>query len=344
MKTTIEHIRQEFKKEGYDLLSTTYEGCMSKLDFVCPNGHIHSLSWNHWQRGVRCSKCRGYNKITPDIIKSFVNEGYTLLSDEFTNKLNPLRYICPKGHNNTITLYHWNKGIRCGDCCTNNKKNNYDDIKKYFLDEGYTLLSETYNKIHDKLDFICPNGHRHSISWNLFKRGSRCGRCFGNIEVVYQQVEKSFVDEGYQLLSTEYKKSNIKLDYICPKGHRGSISWNNWQRGKRCGKCRTSKPEIQLLNYIKFTYPHLNIIHQDRTIIFNPSTGKGLEFDIWIPELNKAIEMDGIVVHSLYNWSKNDELKNQLCEEKGIPLLRVTDEEWYTSDKVRSKIHRFINQ
>ena len=59
---------------------------------------------------------------------------------------------------------------------------------------------------------------------------------------IYVQRSIKFVKEffekgGYQLLTKKYKNSSQKLEYICPKGHKGKVSWNSWQQGVRCAKC-----------------------------------------------------------------------------------------------------------
>ena len=33
---------------------------------------------------------------------------------------------------------------------------------------------------------------------------------------------------------TEYVYENTVLNYICPNGNRGSITWGDWQQEKRC--------------------------------------------------------------------------------------------------------------
>lgn len=46
-------------------------------------------------------------------------------------------------------------------------------------------------------------------------------------------------------LTTEFVKSKVESkgykflddEYVCPKGHRSSICWANWQQGQRCMKC-----------------------------------------------------------------------------------------------------------
>ena len=60
-------------------------------------------------------------------------------------------------------------------------------------------------------------------------------------------VKKSFEDNGYILLSERYTNAKTKLDYICSKGHKHSITWSDWNSGKyRCPYCAgVSKPTIE---------------------------------------------------------------------------------------------------
>lgn len=50
-----------------------------------------------------------------------------------------------------------------------------------------------------------------------------------------------------------------------------------------------------------------------------------LELDIYLPKLKLAIEIDGLYWHSRENVQKNDRVKDRLCRERGIRLVRVTD-------------------
>ena len=114
------------------------------------------------------------------------------------------------------------------------KRLNIDFIRAEFKKEGYELLTTEYINNKQKLDYICPEGHRYSIGWNCWKRGQRCPHRAGNAQPVIEFIKAEFEKEDYKLLTKEYINSKQKLDYICPRGHRHSISWTNWQRGQRC--------------------------------------------------------------------------------------------------------------
>ena len=57
-----------------------------------------------------------------------------------------------------------------------------------------------------------------------------------------KKLEISFINEqfkkgGYNLLTKYYVSSGNKLDYICDRGHFGSMSWDKWKQGIRCPIC-----------------------------------------------------------------------------------------------------------
>jgi uncharacterized CHY-type Zn-finger protein len=127
-----------------------------------------------------------------------------------------------------------------------NKKLNIEFIRAEFAKEGYELLTEIYENAHQKLDYICPKGHKHSITWNDWQQGKRCPYCVGQGKPTIKLIRSEFKKEGYKLLSVKYKNSYSKLDYICSGGHKYSIRWSDWQQGVRCPYC-ANKKDINIL-------------------------------------------------------------------------------------------------
>jgi hypothetical protein len=282
-RLNIEFIRAEFAKEGYVLLTEVYKNNIQKLDYICPKGHRHSITWNNWRGGKRCFYCRGTIKLDIEFIRSeFAKEGYTLL----------------------ITVYEGNK---------------------------------------QKLDYICPKGHKHKISWQGWQGGNRCPFCVGLGKLTIEYIRSEFVKEGYELLTKVYKNAFQKLEYICPKGHLHSITWNSWQRGRRCPICpsKVSRWEFEVKKYVKSL--NVSFLSNSRNTLINPNTNHSLELDMWFPDLNKAIECNGSYWHSIEKASKRDKIKSMLCKQKNIDLLVLDDIEW-AEDKpfCKHKIRNFI--
>lgn len=109
--------------------------------------------------------------------QQFKERGYQLVSTEYVNCDALLDFVCPEGHNNTISWSNFNQGHGCSEC-NNNRKLTIDKIRLAFDEEGFKLISRTYKNAHGKLKFECSNGHKHQMTWNDFRNGTRCAQCW----------------------------------------------------------------------------------------------------------------------------------------------------------------------
>jgi hypothetical protein len=241
VKLTYEYVKEYFEKYGYTLISTEYINCMEKLEYLCPKGHLAAMKFNSFQQGKRCPKCAGNMKKTIEEVKGiFESRKYELLSTEYKNVSTKLKVSCPEGHETFIVLDSFNNGHGCA-ICAGNAKPTIQYVKEYFEKEGYTLLSTKYVNSRSKLKYRCPEGHEGTINFMCFKQGIRCPKCSSNAKKSLGHIQKEFGKEGYALLSTEYKNAHVKLEYICPEGHLGSMCYNNFQQGYRCPLCYSGR-------------------------------------------------------------------------------------------------------
>ena len=341
-RITYEFVKEQFEKEGYKLLSKNYVNSQQKLLYICPNSHEHNISWNNWQQGERCFYCYGTIKKDIEFIRfEFKKEGYELLSKSYINNNTKLKYRCPLGHEHFIGWDKWISGRRC-PYCSKSVMPTFNFINSSFKKESYILLSNECNCAQSKLEYICPEGHKHSISWNNWQRGQRCPFCTKIRKKIntFNIIKAEFEKENYVLLTNNYSNVCQKLSYICPNGHKHSISWSKWQENRRCPECANniSKGETQVRNFIESL--GIKVSANDRGQIFNPDTGNGLELDIFMPTLDKAIEYNGEYWHQ---DKTRDLLKQQLCKSKGIELLTIWDKKWLSEgEKCRNEVIKFV--
>lgn len=121
-----------------------------------------------------------------EVISSFEMEDYRVLSIKRGKFMSDsiIDFICPNGHQHKIIYTNWkHKGTRCAYCAGNGRKS-LDDIRKEFSAENYLLLSESYKNNSQLLEFICPNGHKHRISYGKWQQGNRCRRCYNKKQSV----------------------------------------------------------------------------------------------------------------------------------------------------------------
>ena len=246
-KLTIKFIYSEFKKEGYTLLTKEYINSKQKLEYICPNGHKHSTRWSNWRGGYRCSYCAGNRKLVIEFIRSeFEKEGYKLLTKRYKNSSQKLYYICLNGHSGSISWGSWQQIRRCIYCSGKSKKT-IEFIRLEFEKEGYVLLTKEYKNCSQKLEYICPYGHKGSVNWvNWNSNKSRCPICYNKIRgsmsrLSIDYIKSEFAKDGYNLLSTHYRNNYQKLKYRCAENHIHLMGWNSWGAGKRCPTCRDVK-------------------------------------------------------------------------------------------------------
>jgi len=123
-------------------------------------------------------------------------------------------------------------------------KRRYDiqKVKEIFEQEGYYLLENSYKNNRTKMNYICPKGHRGTITLNNFLIGHRCFECSrDNIadkkRLTYEQVKKVFEDAGCTLLTESYKNTREKLVYKCKCGLVAESSYKNFIVSKQCKYC-----------------------------------------------------------------------------------------------------------
>lgn len=356
-KHPYDYIKQKFESFNYQLLSKKYESAHKKLKMKCPFGHIIFMTWANFSQGCRCNECAGNQTLTIEYIKETIKDfapNYTLLTGKYINANTKMFWKCPKGH---IFERNWNKfywrNQKCNICATKQYNLSYENVKEYIKSFGYKLLSDEYINNQTKLMIQCPKNHKFEMAYNSFQRGSRCPDCYKeiqakNLSLDYKDVRFYIESFNYKLLSDEYKNSITKLMIQCPKGHVYWVTYGNFQSGKRCPKCyaesTSSKQEREIQEFIPLIYNE-KIINNDRNTILNPLTGYYLELDVYLPDINKAIEFNGTYWHSeaKLNTVKRDKIKKEQCDKLGIDLLIIEEQMWnYDKSHCLNLIENFI--
>jgi len=128
-----------------------------------------------------------------------------------------------------------NKLKEIGEKISNkNTKYNYDLIKCMFEEKGLILVSKSYNKIHDKLEYICPKhiqcGIQKITLADFINRDVGCIYCSLEIRsskrrLGFKYVKDIFKSKDCLLLEDKYINTNTKMKYICLK-HPDNIQEN----------------------------------------------------------------------------------------------------------------------
>jgi hypothetical protein len=159
--------------------------------------------------------------------------------------------------------------------------------------------------------------------------------------------------ENYENLNIDIEKSNIdELFFTCGKCNQSSLIPNNivYTRYKRkvdvciicnpIGLSKTSNYENIIIEFLKQNCIG-NIIQNDRTIL------NGKEIDIYLPDHNIGIEINGLYWHSEEcgkdkNYHLNKTIK---CSEKGVKLIHIFEDEWLNNPEiVKSRLLNLLNK
>jgi len=111
-----------------------------------------------------------------------------------------------------------------------------------------------------------------------------------------------------------------------------------------CTECNptikgTSIAEQELSDFIQSIY-NGEIITNDRKLL------NGKEVDIYLPELNLAIEFNGLYWHSEFEKHYKYHInKTQECKDKNIQLIHIFEDDWlYKKDIIKSRLLNKLNK
>jgi T5orf172 domain len=175
-KPTIEFIRSAFEINGDKLLSQEYTNNKRTLNYACQKGHKTQITWSSYQSGNRCLECSGSAKYSISQVSDVFNQnGDKLISTQYLNRKALLVYCCKNGHEQTARFDVYRRGRKCSVC----KDEAISDIKRIrsvFEERGDKLICLQYNP-KEKLNYVCKNGHSHSIFFSQYKFGKGCLFC-----------------------------------------------------------------------------------------------------------------------------------------------------------------------
>jgi hypothetical protein len=175
----------------------------------------------------------------------------------------------------------------------------------------------------DRVWWICKNQHEWEASIsNRTSQATGCPYCKNkrptednNFAVLYPEIANEWHYERNKKSPKDYlPHSNQKVWWKCANGHEWSAAINN-RITRGCPHCssQTSKNEIRIL-------AELNALFSD--VRSRERIGK-FEVDIFIANLNIAIEYDGFYWHQ--NQRRREILKESELNRRGIKLIRVRE-------------------
>ncbi len=252
---------------------------------------------------------------------------------------------CPKGedHEWQAVIANRTKGIGC-PICSNQKvvrSNSFGTVNSQLAKEWHATKNKALTPFEilpnskTKVWWQCLKNSEHEWQSNLNNRsnGKGCPICC-NQKLVRSNslgsINKKLSKEWHPTKNGKLTPFSVapstskKVWWRCPKGddHEWQATINHRSNGTACPKCNpaTSIPELRIFTELKTIFPST----QHRAIL------KGVEVDVYIPELKIGVEYDG------FYWHQEKHKKDQdkyLCLESSILLIRVREEGLQTINK-----------
>lgn len=210
-------------------------------------------------------------------------------------------------------------------------------LEKYGVD--HPLKSQyVKDKMRKHLYELYGDDYTHIVWGNKHNIG-QYRRSYNEYMLTSKKVKPLFsLDEFIE----DRKNGCTKFKFQCKKCHK--IFTSNWDNGgtRSCPYCMQSGcsgAEQELYDYLLSFINDADIKHNDRTVL------APLELDFYISKHNIAIEYDGLYWHNddiqpNFKYHLNKTLR---CEEQGIQLVHIFENEWLTKqDIVKSRLKNLL--
>lgn len=164
------------EKREMKLLKYWNEGKHIKVECICSQGHIATMSYDNILSGSKCKFCQRKAMPSMEYMKEYIEkEGYKLLVDIIPNATTKFGIICPHGHEYKVNWNKFSSGRRC-PYCANKVKLTLEKVSLIFKNEGYEIIGE-YKDTITPVTIRCKCGNEYSVTVGNFKQGKRCSKC-----------------------------------------------------------------------------------------------------------------------------------------------------------------------
>lgn len=307
----------------------------------------------------------GSKHLTVQFVRSYLEEnGCKFVSLQGYPSTGVLTYIAQCGHQNICTFKDFKRGLyrKCRKC-KNSTKGDFrivcvEELKKRFVSFGCKILDfpNGYKNQRSLVRYIGKCGHVmvKPIRSVLGKKNRICRCCeekkhheYGRLS--YDDVKRTFEENGCVLLSTEYVGSMKKLHYIAQCGHENYIALNTFKNGsgRKCNVCAWNHQSQQVV--FDTVVRILNWVNDIRNEYGIVSEIGHQRIDIAIPSLKIAIEYNGFQhyqdetwydkrKHRGYEYQKaHDDAKLKWCKENGYVLIEIDGRDWPLKKLLKEK-------
>jgi glutaredoxin-related protein len=250
-----EKIREVVKSKGGTLLKISREDKRLRLKILCGDcGQEWNTRYDSIQKGSWCSYCGWNIKNESDRKEEVEALGFQFISADGEN----IKLICGCGEKRQTDIVTLRKHPHCKWCRDNSNRGkliySYDYIKKTIKNLGGILLTKKEEYINSIIPVkiqcnkcgwiwdvpfgrINPENKHHNWCPECAKHKEKIGKRKYN----YDYVKKYIKNNGYKLISTNYKIARDRIIIKCPEGHKFETIFQRLLADKWCPKCAVIK-------------------------------------------------------------------------------------------------------
>ena len=323
--------------DKYDYSEVHYLGSTQKVKVICKKHGAFMALPNNLIRGHGCPIC---SKEKAKVKLSLGRDGfikkaklvhgdkYDYSKVEYVNARTKVCIVCPK-HGDFWQFPHKHlSGQGCPYCNGGKRLDTETFVNKAKLVHGdeYDYSNVEYTSENKLVSIICKKHGSFEITPHNHLKGRGCPFCSGSKLSFRDFVEraKNSHDKDYGYDESTYESTSGKTKITCRE--HGDF----WQRvsthlqGSGCPICSngSSKYELEIGDLLKSF--KIDFTVRDRNAI-----GSDCELDFYIPSIRLGIEFNGLYFHSDKFKDRNYHLeKLKKCNEKGIRLIQIFEDEW----------------
>ena len=335
----IDNLKERFG-DKYNYSKVVYRGNKDKVCIICPE---HGEFWSTPQSLLKnhgCPKCSGNYGIDKDYFIKLANERFEDKYDyskvEWKGYQRKVCIVCPEHGEFWQSPFLHLKTLGCPKC-----SGSFMD-QQFFIEKSRAIHGDKYDysKViytgnKNKVCIICP---KHGEFWqkpNTHLMGSGCSKCKDERTSIrltksaenFINIAKEVHKNKYDYSEMEYVDRRTPIRIICSKHGPFMQVPKNHLRGSGCPMCNTSVLEDTITRLLKH---HGISFVPGKTFDWLTYNGT-LHLDFYLPDYNIAIECQGIQhfkpvdfwngQEGLEQTQKRDQVKKQLCEQRGIKMI-----------------------
>ena len=331
--------------DRWDLSRAIFEGTKSKVVVVCPlHGEFQQTPLGLFRKSLGCPGCLRTKSLTTteefiSRCQKFGEACWDYSSVEYRGMHSVVVVVCQKHGPFEASAGTLARGkAACAGCLGRDRQSRLDAAHSVWGDRWDYSDSDMSRGNLKLVEIGCREHGPFKQAWKSHIRGSvGCPTCNGlDSTTQLGKAHKVWGDRWDYSYVVFGVNGGGKKTIICREHGPFQQMWPDHLRGcvgcSSCSNSGTSEAESSIFEYVQSLAPSSQ--QGVRGKLSNPK----LELDIYIPELNLAVEYNGLYWHNEEHKGKAYHAdKTMFCREQGIRLVHVWEDDWLERPEIVSR-------